>query len=130
MYNNLDLYYLEHMGIIPWIKKDKPTHNPVRFIILLTDESSSKAQSLFKQILSYINISEESLLIIKLKDDIKLASQLENYRPMALLSLGAKIGDLHLNYPVQEAASLDYLLKNPSYKKELLQKINLLKAFI
>lgn len=159
MYSNLTLYYLNQMGINPWIYKensltlheadslatsdlsDSSESTPLKLVIILSSELNSKAQLLFKRMIDYINIDDNELLTITMEQNglpdnahQQWASQLDNKKPLAVLSLGPKanqfLTDDNISYPVLQSMPLEYLLNNPSYKKKIFQDLHYIKNLI
>ena len=64
MYSNLTLYYLNQMGICPWINKENSLESieksstvcPLKLVVLVSNELKGKAESLFKHMMTYLNI--------------------------------------------------------------------------
>lgn len=144
MYSNLTLYYLNQMGICPWINKENSLESieksstvcPLKLVVLVSNELKGKAESLFKHMMTYLNIINDELLIIKIKeeDSNQWISSVEKIRPQAILALGPdlknKFVNLNLPYPALQSLAPEYLLNHPSYKKNAFQDLAQLKKLI
>ncbi len=147
MFSNLTLYYLNQLGIEPWINKknslklrDK-SNQPVKLVVLISSDLNNKAQTLFNRMMTYISVKNDELLIIKvLEQDFaenqarQWLSQIEKNTPRAILTLGIDINDLSAGlsstYPIIQSFTLDYLLENPSYKKNIFHDLSALKKLV
>lgn len=142
MYSNLTLYYLNQMGITPWVNKEylsnleqqSNTKNAYQLVVLTSTAPNDKVHSLFHQMLNYINLQHDDVFIISVSENEsggnvgKWSEQLLNKASQALLSFGPNINDLNVPYPKFQSVSLEYLLNNPSSKKEVFQVLTRLKA--
>jgi len=145
MYSNLTLYYLNQLGIRPWIKKDSPIalsmqqyiakQEVIKLIVFVSANLSAKAQLLLNRMLVCINLQDHELISINVPEIDPVASlqkqwqsRLQNVAPLAILVLGLNAADLlaHLKVtcPVLRSMDPDYLLDNPVDKKKVLQDLN------
>ena len=148
MFSNLTLYYLNQLGITPWISKENSLNlrkktNPVesrglKLVVLISTELSDKAQSLFNRMMAYINIQNDELLLLNIKQqdfingtNRDFFSQIAANSPLAVLALGpsakALFDDFNPSIGVVESLTLDDLLNNPSNKKKAFQDLSYLK---
>lgn len=138
MYSNLTLYYLNQMGITPWINKE-PRSNLVlqsnestvyQLVVLTSTPLNDKMRTLFHQMISYVNLQHEDVYIMTVgkQDGVQWGEQLLEKTGRALLSFGPSINDLNLPYPKFHSVPLEYLLDNPSSKKEVFQVLSHLKV--
>ena len=129
MYSNLTLYYLNQMGIKPWIKKTTQ-QTQIKLLVIIPSNLSLKAQSLLKQILSFINLNSEKTRIISIQESIVLKA----YDPLAILLLGCNQSELESNLnikcPIFFGASLEYLIQHPSEKRKILKELNLINELV
>jgi len=56
MYSNLNLYYLQQLGITPWISKDTIQQDSVKLAVLVRSTASTKAQAFVKRVLSFLHL--------------------------------------------------------------------------
>ncbi len=140
MYSNLTLYYLNQMGITPWVNKEhisnlirqsneKSAH---KLVVLTSIALNDKMRSLFQQMMDYINLQHNDVLIMTVRElelgNNKWCEQFLDKIPQALLSFGPNINDLNLPYPTFQSLPFEYLLDNPSSKKEVLQVLTRLRT--
>jgi hypothetical protein len=139
MYSHLTLYYLNQIGITPWINKQDSLNNKSqmsdhiapKIIIVKNNKLDNKAEGLFNRMVSYINLKEPDLLISE-----TLSSSLvsDEQSPQAILLLGVDfedlISELNLKCPVFTGVSPDVLLINPSEKRAVFQALHSIKALI
>lgn len=139
MYSNLTLYYLNQIGITPWINRhDSPSNktqmseqiNIPKIVILKNKKLNERAEALFNKMLDYLNINESELLI----SDSLSSSMFNQQSPLAVLLLGMDsegvITGLNLNCPILTAASPNDLLNNPSAKRIVFQALHSIKSLI
>lgn len=139
MYSNLTLYYLNQIGIIPWVKKQSSLNNKPelseysapKLIILKNNTLNDKAEALFKKMLGYLNLNESDLLV---SDSLSPALVLDEQSPKAILLLGMELETLtsrtNLSCPVLSGVSPDVLLKKPSEKRAVFQVLHSIKVLI
>lgn len=151
MYSNLTLYYLNQMGINPWIKKEtysnivnrsviNSINSSIKLVVFISSNQSDKARILFKRMMSFINVGMEELLIINVDSSVigdrhsqEWKEQLKNKKPLATLVLGVNTIDLSgLNFgcPVISGMEPDFLLKQPKEKKNIFKVLNYIKDLI
>ncbi|CEG56795.1 DNA polymerase III subunit psi [Legionella fallonii] len=137
MYSNLTLYYLNQIGITPWVNKelipnliDQPNETSTHpIIVLISTELSDKMRSLFNQMMDYIDITQDEVLVVAVREQ-ELENKLLDKAPQALLSLGPNVNDLNLPYPIFQGLALEYLLDNPLSKREVFQVLTRLRAYL
>lgn len=138
MDSNLTHYYLNQIGITPWISKKKYDNltvnlsgvNPslTKMVVLVSDCLSDRAEILLTRILRYIQINEQDLKQIKLhaldsndRGTTLWRETLSNFFPKVLLVFGfnqeSLSEQLDLKYPVVFCPDVDYLLNNPKDKR-------------
>jgi hypothetical protein len=151
MFSNLTLYYLNHLGITPWINKEsslklldksnKIENNVFKLVVLVSSDLSSKAQVLLNRMMAYINVANDELLMVEiLPQDLvdnknrQWFNQIEKNTPRAVLVLGLNnkelLADLNPAYPVVQSFTPEYLLDNPSYKKKVFNDLSALKRLL
>ncbi|MCL9684250.1 DNA polymerase III subunit psi [Legionella maioricensis] len=150
MFSNLTLYYLNQLGIVPWINKESSLKLPdksstvesnlLKLVVLVSSDLSNKAQALFNRMMASINVEKDELLIIKiltqdLADNKKWLTQIEKNTPRAVFALGLNVNDdlfadLNSSYPIVQSFAPEYLLDNPSYKKKVFHDLNTLKGLL
>lgn len=121
MYNNLNLYYLKHIGITPWISRKSPDDATKKNIplLIITSKLGSKEQQLLTNIILFLGLQNDQL--IHLEED---RAQEQKITPTCTLLFGL---NLECKSTIMNVASLHYFLNNPSAKKELFQHLLLLK---
>ncbi|KTD60518.1 DNA polymerase III subunit psi [Legionella shakespearei] len=135
MYNDLTLYYLNQIGIRPWMSKEhhsalipaqpiaEPKERPRLFI--LTSTRHGKTELLLRKMIHCIGLMEEQLELIQIQD---LSEHwLKSVTPRALLSLGVELPDFIsnalANCPIILSFSLEHLIEWPADKKKVLQDL-------
>lgn len=101
MYNNVTLYYLNQIGIRPWIKRSNITscdklegtvcQGRVKLVVFTSLDLSFKAKSLLQCIMSYINLDEDELTLIPIKEESLQSTYnttIQQYSPLAILMFG------------------------------------------
>jgi DNA polymerase III psi subunit len=93
MYDNLTLYYLNQMGIIPWINKAKlsktslaDTSERAKLIVIIPRKLSTKSKHLMNQMLDFVDIEENKVEFITYSDQV-LSVVLNGYQNRALLGV-------------------------------------------
>ena len=141
MYSNLNLYYLNQLGITPWIKKDQllnfnnntliTKQSKNKLVILCKAGLNKKAELLLNRIIAYINVEDSELMLLQIDEGRQWHEQFKNAPPTAFLAFGIESDDFPVDLKphctVRYSLSLDYLLNNPSDKRKVfkdLQHIN------
>ncbi|MDP3269130.1 MAG: DNA polymerase III subunit psi [Legionella sp.] len=139
MYSDLALYYLNQMGITPWVTKEtqagQPAQHssivktPVKVAVFIASPLLDKERSLLNKIVSYLNVADSELNVNTVDVNLEkseLFIQLLQQNPLAILALGLDNHPLFLkfNCPVIFSFSPDYLLKNPLAKKNILKELH------
>lgn len=135
MYSNLTLYYLNQIGIRPWIKREvqeqlqeKP--NSVKLAVFVSSTLSTKARSLLQQMIRYLNLNEDELTVIPTqKDELNRYASL---KPFATLVFGLSQEQLLAKEqtPVFNTLDLDYLLSNPREKRTVFKVLSEIKQLV
>lgn len=134
MYPNSKLYYLNQMGITPWVIKEKgnkssPSINNLKLIVLNAKNLSDKARALFNGIINYLNLNEQQFSNVE--DEAHFAAlipQIQHGQPFAILNFDSKFSCLQQSdWPVFSSLNLETLIQTPVYKKKLFVELNLLK---
>jgi hypothetical protein len=133
MYNPVSLYYLNQLGITPWIKKETLLNqNHSKLIVLYSANTTKKAELLWNKIISYLSIEglELSLHCDNFLSELKM--QLNKQIPMAILVFGINSDsfptDIVNTCPIMYCPSMEYLLNNPLDKKQVLKNLELLRT--
>lgn len=139
MYSNTTLYYLNRMGIRPWIMRDLPKsvedrvikQETFKLLVFIASNLSIKAQSLLKQMLAYINLAEQELTIISVQENDSFSdynNRIKQKNPLAILVLGLnqRNAQTHLSSdcPVFISADPEYLLVHPVEKRKVFNELN------
>lgn len=124
-YTNLSLYYLNQMGITPWVTRSKKK-DTTQLAVVVPPSQSPKAQSLLKNMLDFLGLSPEEVCIIqdKKSEDLKA---LDTSSLSALLLLGFGAQEYAFSCPLFLGANPEVLIKNPLHKKELFKALHTLK---
>lgn len=137
MYTDLNLYYLNALGIRPWIKKSNSelTKATVKLFIFHQGDLSKKAKNLLNSILFYLDIKTSELIIVHenqfsniFPDSFKTAP------PQSCLALGFNLDyfpeDLRQYCPIISTLSLDTVLNDPIQKRSILEDLRVIKNLL
>ena len=126
MYSNLTLYYLNQLGITPWVVKSRAgeAEGVAKLAVLLPESISDKAQVLLKRMLDFVGLPY--LLIHKTKE----YTHRDNPLWLAVLVLGLDELTLQVKCPVFSSMDPDFLLENPLCKKQVLHVLSSVKEQI
>lgn len=151
MYSNLSLYYLNQLGIKPWINKEAYYHSvqqkeefeqqTVKLVVFSSSNIDGKVGLLLKRMIAYLAIDEENLLSIKLdKQETSNVQQADWYSllqkqiPQVILAFGVNPADLiaglQMNCPLITSLAPEYLLSHPSDKKKVLHDLLTIKQIL
>lgn len=133
MYNNLNLYYLNQIGITPWIIREEALIVP-RLIILTSEKITGKAQDLLKKMIAYLNVSEEDFILFQLKDKNKLEeepwfSMMQADSSTILLSLGLDILNAYKGRIIS-SLNPNHLLHHPKDKRQVFKDLNTIQKML
>lgn len=132
MYNNRTLYYLEQMGITPWIIKNTSSKSGLKLIVLVSASLPKPANDLLKQILASL-ASEKEQIVLLLKDEadnepVKMANT-SHQESVFWLFFGKELYSKHKQDVIGKSIvveDLKYLLENPKYKKQVFLDLSVL----
>lgn len=137
MYNNLTLYYLNQMGIVPWIRKETrssmlASDASIRLLIMVPEHLTSKARALLDKLLAYINNAASKLLVIPdVQDTALMTQQLSAVQSSSMIvSFGldkALFDHNDSDHSIIHLDSLEHLLSYPREKKKLFMQLSLIK---
>lgn len=133
MYTNLTLYYLNQMGIVPWVHKGCDASVELRpiscsLLVVLSSALSNKAQSLFNQMLNYLGLAETELMILTLAHSDELISYLDVNKPLFIVAFGLSLNDIVPNdAQMLSNSSLEEILMHPANKKQVFQQLSWIK---
>lgn len=147
MYSNTTLYYLNQMGIRPWIKRSSTIsvlederavkQEALKLLVFISSTLSIKAQSLLSQMMAYLNLPEQELSIIPVqeRDSLnKYNAKIEQKTPRAILVLGLErhqfVTNTNLSCPVLNSIDPDYLITNPAEKGTVFKALHSLKQLL
>ena len=124
MYNNLTLYYLEQLGIRPWVNKENylattKSESTIKLIIVLAKKTNEKARYLLGKMLAYLNLPEHQFLIINEED--KPGQACSNL--VALWSLGPISNEIINQFSTKKiiaSSHLNEVINHPALKKKIL----------
>lgn len=136
MYSNQTLYYLNQIGIRPWIKRESTVSqttdslDALKLIVFISAHLSGRALSLLKQMLAYLNVPEHELTIISTSDQ-GLDNTLSHQKTQAVLLLGVALNNnVNFDCPVLTSMDPDYLITHPAEKKNAFKDLCHLKQLL
>ncbi len=133
MYSNLSLYYLNQLGIRPWIKRTEVLEDRLKLFVFSPSNLSIKATILLNQMIKYIHLDSNELILIPIQDSASLSDyrhQIDQKNPLAVLVIGINPSQLNLNCPMVLCDSPDDLLQHPTHKKKVFQELSYLNQII
>lgn len=138
MYTPLTLYYLNQIGIRPWIKRNNTerelTTQDAKLFVLFPEHLSSKAKNLLKQMMNYVNLEQSALVLIPLQNTQlnEYAFKMKQQNPLAILTWGFNSLEQSedFNCPILMCDAPDSLLQNPLKKKEIFKVLSDLNQLI
>lgn len=119
-YNPLQLYYLNQLGIVPWVQRTKETE-AIKLAVILPEQPSQKGKNLLKQMLLFVGLPENEVHITS-------SAALNKSMPLAALALGVAPSDT--NFPIFSGENLEFILNNPSCKKQIFSTLANLKVYL
>ncbi|MDR3501841.1 MAG: DNA polymerase III subunit psi [Legionella sp.] len=136
MYSNLTLYYLNQIGIRPWVKREaqeqpQEISNAVKLAVFVSSTLSAKAQSLLQQMIGYLNLNNDEFTVISAQKN-ELQQRYTAMAPFAALVFGLCQEQLPAKEqtPVFNTFDLDYLLSNPSEKRTVFKVLSEIKQLV
>lgn len=137
MFSELSLYYLNHLGIRPWIRRDSDIQNvPAELVIFLHHQLNEHTELFLKNVLQYLNISYDEKKIIttnELDFEQQYYEFLEHYKPQIVLFFGFE-HVLHNRLPsnpnLLSMESVNTLMCNGLQKKSLFLKLSVIKNLL
>lgn len=139
MYSNTTLYYLNQIGIRPWVMRDRSIsevdcaiqQEKFKLLVFIASNLSIKAQSLLKQMMAYINLCEQELAIIPVQENESFSnynSHIKQKKPLAILFLGPNHRNeetyLNSDCPVFVSTDPEYLLVHPVEKRKVFNELS------
>ncbi len=136
MYSNLTLYYLNQIGIRPWIKREEQEQaqvlsNAVKLAVFVSSTLSVKAESLLQQMIGYLNLNDDEFTVISAQ---KIGLQ---PRDMACASLATLVFGVSQEQVYTQEQSilfntldLDYVLSNPREKRTVFKVLSEIKQLV
>lgn len=136
MYSNQTLYYLNQIGIRPWIKREaqeqsQEVSKAVKLAVFVSSTLSAKAKFLLQQMMGYLNLSDDELTVIPAQKN-ELQQRDTTITPCVTLVFGLsqEQGLAKEQAPVFNTFDLDYLLSNPSEKRTVFKVLNEIKQLV
>ncbi|WP_133135389.1 DNA polymerase III subunit psi [Legionella rowbothamii] len=136
MYNNLTLYYLNQMGIRPWIKREaqeqsQEVSKAVKLVVFVSSTLSAKAQSLLQQMIGYLNLNDGEYTVLPAQKS-EVRKRYSAITSFATLVFGLSPEELFSKEqaPVFNTFDLDYLLSNPSEKRTVFKVLSEIKQLV
>ena len=128
MYSNLNLYYLNQIGITPWVSRaSEPKATTSAQLLVITERLLNlKEQTLLNNIIFFLGLLENDWIHLQIDPSgskQELMKNLSQFESDDLLSFGVDqefFTDLKLTKSVVQAAPLNLLLSHAPTKKELL----------
>lgn len=143
MYSNLSLYYLNQLGIRPWVKRvnaektQSAKQKSLKLLVLVSSNLSNKGKSLLTQMLAYLGLAEQDLNIIAIHEQDSFGhdnAQIKQYDPLVTLILGLNTHQLaqedSLEASVVHSIDPDYLIMNPVEKGKIFKTLHYIKQII
>ncbi|MDR3442362.1 MAG: DNA polymerase III subunit psi [Legionella sp.] len=139
MYSNTTLYYLNQLGIRPWIKRtsllfkedNQAQQEYFKLLVFISSTLSAKAKSLLQQMMTCINLEQHELSIIPVEErdfSSQNSAQWHNQTPAAILVLGLNesplLQEVHFSCPVLSSIDPDHLINHPADKKIIFKDLN------
>ncbi len=137
MFTNLDLYYLNHMGIRPWLSKKSfgttviELAEKTKLLVLTPPNLTTKEQSLLEKIISFIDLEQNDLKRLEIKSGEKSLSL--SLRADCILSVGlskTSLIGLESSKFIAEIDVLKNILSNPLTKKKIFKQLVSLKEIL
>ncbi|MFA6303408.1 MAG: DNA polymerase III subunit psi [Legionella sp.] len=116
MYSESTLYYLNQIGIRPWIRKNV---HQTQLLVLVPSQQSQKAQKLMQNMLEFLGLPKNEIMLLSATDTQKL--ELDSLK--VVWSLGAEVVEGLKNYPIVLSCDPEFLLDNPAQKKGVLGEL-------
>jgi DNA polymerase III psi subunit len=136
MYSNQTLYYLNQIGIRPWIKREAQEQSQevtkaVKLAVFVSSTLSAKAQFLLQQMMGYLNLSDDELTVISAQKN-ELQQRHTTVTPFVTLVFGLSQEQVvsKEKASVFNTFDLDYLLSNPSEKRTVFKVLNEIKQLV
>ena len=138
-FSPLNLYYLEQLGITPWVVKNasyghtKLSRKILKLLLVTSTSLSNNTQLFLDRILNYIQFNEDYVLYIREKNeslDEILEQNLHQDSSIVLLTFGVEKEQLKnskILHSIVEHNPLEQVLRNSSLKKRLFLELSQLK---
>ena len=137
MFNNLTLYYLNQLGIYPWVlnketssllnKQDVLKPHLLQIVIIKSLNFNSKAELLLNKLMNYIDLDDSNSLMMNINKDNEsqpdyLYKRIKEISPSAIIIFNNESEELYntlkVDCPLVLSIDPDYLLNNPSAKRK------------
>jgi DNA polymerase III psi subunit len=118
MFNPRTLYYLEQLGIRPWVRRANP-NSKIKLVVITAEMLSIKEESLLNQILLFMDLKTEQLKRITFSFRLPINAD-------CVISFGAS-GE---NITGLQLEPLSELLNNALLKKKLYLQLTRLKKIL
>lgn len=127
MYTEQNLYYLNQMGIEPWVVK---TTGPRLLVLTTNSQQTEKEKTLLEALLNFMGLPKTEVLLKSIESIHEDMNQLAYSSLIAVLQLTDKKQDVKIPCPCFYSLSLKQLLANPKAKKELLMELIKIKQLL
>lgn len=125
-FNDKQLYYLNQMGITPWVKRQGSINDDqqqaMKLIIFIAEEREVQCQTLFNNIMHYLNVSIPEIKTIPSSKQNKIIANLASAQaentPLVILAFGNNWPQLKEQPYFFHVPSLKAILINPALKKK------------
>jgi superfamily II DNA/RNA helicase len=127
MYDVNTCYYLNQMGIRPWIRKTLSAPKAY-WVVMVSSTLQRNAQELLQQILQFLQ-DEQLIHVIKVtKEDSEdqVSQILKQYSPQKIFVFGMHLADFFTNeakYPTVLTLCPSQLIQQPSKKKQVFYEL-------
>lgn len=69
MYSNQSLYYLQQLGITPWLRRERSIQAAPRLLVFIPDVLSESAKRLLDNLLSFLDLKSQEFRIISINKE-------------------------------------------------------------
>lgn len=126
MLTDKQTYYLQTMGIEPWVMRHVQSHILITAVVNAAIHDVHQKKLLYAMFRS-IGVSENKLDVVDDLDADKLKRHIQKTKPRIIIALGCELEACD-NTPMMSMPHLSDLLQNPHDKKEVYRDLALVKA--
>ena len=126
MYSNQTLYYLQQLGITPWVRRKTLVSKP-RLSIFIPNILPLMAEHLLQNLIDFLNLDNGNYTITKIEETNRLNPEPTEIALFFGTSLVSQIDD-HFEKKII-SQDLNAIIKDPKQKKQLFQQLSLIKEY-